>query len=167
MTEPPDERGWRPDTPQAMPPMPPQPVQPFSYADPTQVSRDDEHLRLLAIFHYIVGGLIALFSSCGIFYLVIGAVAFTNPAALQGTQPMPGYMPWFLSILGGGMVALGWAIGGLTIYSGRCMAKRRARTFSLIMAGVICIWVPFGTVLGVFTFIVLLRPSVAAMYPRR
>jgi hypothetical protein len=34
----------------------------------------------------------------------------------------------------------------------------------MIMAGVNCAWFPFGTVLGVFTFIVLLRTSVRAMY---
>ena len=41
---------------------------------------------------------------------------------------------------------------------------RRARTFSLVMAGVNCLSVPLGTTLGVFTFIVLLRESVAAQY---
>jgi hypothetical protein len=35
------------------------------------------------------------------------------------------------------------------------------------MAGVMCIFMPFGTVLGVFTLIVLLRPSVKPLFEGR
>jgi len=36
--------------------------------------------------------------------------------------------------------------------------------FCLIVAGIICIFMPLGTILGVFTIIVLVRPSVKAMF---
>ena len=36
--------------------------------------------------------------------------------------------------------------------------------FSQIMAGVNCLSIPFGLLLGVFTLIVLARPSVKALY---
>jgi len=36
------------------------------------VNRDAEHLQLLAIFHYVVAGLAALFSFFPLFYSVIG-----------------------------------------------------------------------------------------------
>jgi len=36
--------------------------------------------------------------------------------------------------------------------------------FSLIIAGINCVQFPFGTVLGVFTFVVLLRDSVRELY---
>ncbi len=61
-------------------------------------------------------------------------------------------------------VTWGWVTGILTIISGRRIAKQRSRVFSLVMAGVNCLSIPIGTTLGVFTFIVLLRPSVQAMY---
>jgi hypothetical protein len=35
---------------------------------------------------------------------------------------------------------------------------------SLVVAGITCFWVPYGTVLGVATFLVLLRPSVAGLF---
>jgi hypothetical protein len=37
-------------------------------------------------------------------------------------------------------------------------------TFCLVMAGVACMFMPFGTVLGVFTIIVLLRDSVKELF---
>jgi hypothetical protein len=42
--------------------------------------------------------------------------------------------------------------------------KRRGRIFSLIVAGLNCLCFPFGTVLGVFTFVILLRDSVVEVY---
>jgi hypothetical protein len=37
--------------------------------------------------------------------------------------------------------------------------------FSLVIAGVQCMFAPFGTALGVFTIIVLTRDSVRRQYP--
>jgi len=39
--------------------------------------------------------------------------------------------------------------------------------FCLVMAGVECIFTPFGTVLGVLTIIVLVRPSVKELFMPR
>jgi hypothetical protein len=69
--------------------------------------------------------------------------------------------------MGGCAVFVGWTLGILTIVSGRLISLRRRRTFSLVVAGINCASFPFGTVLGVFTFIVLARPSVRALYPPR
>ena len=148
------------------------PEQPLSYETPAplaspHIARDVEHLRLLSIFHYIVGGLIMLFSSCFIMHVVMGLVMLFKPAAFNtppGQAPMPPAFAWMFIAMGGLAVFGGWTIGGLTIYSGRRLALRRNRTLSLIVAGIDCLMVPFGTVLGVFTFIVLLRDSVQLLY---
>ena len=36
--------------------------------------------------------------------------------------------------------------------------------YCLVMAGIECLFMPFGTVLGVFTIIVLMRESVKEMF---
>ena len=139
----------------------------YCLSAPADWSRDGEHLRLLAIFHYIIGGIIALLSSCAIFYLVFGLVMIANPRMLApppGSPPPPAAVGYMFTIIGGVIVFSGWIIGGLIIYSGRCISGRRSRTFSLILAGVMCLWLPFGTILGIFTFLVLLRESVAQLY---
>jgi hypothetical protein len=58
----------------------------------------------------------------------------------------------------------GWTLAGLLIYAGRCLARRTRRLFCLVAAGLGCLFFPLGTVLGVFTFIVLSRPTVRAVF---
>ena len=54
--------------------------------------------------------------------------------------------------------------GVLNVMSGLFLRARKHRTFSLIVAGINCVHVPLGTVLGIFTIIVLMRESVREMY---
>jgi len=139
------------------PAAPPQP-------DPT----DLEHLQLLGIFHYIVGGLMLLFSCFFIIHLVLGLVMLFAPQSFHGSKGEPSPPPLFLGIVfaavGGAGLLTGWTLGGLTIYSGRCLQKHRRRVFSQIMAGIACLFMPFGTVLGIFTILVLQRDSVRRLY---
>jgi len=92
--------------------------------------------------------------------IIRGAMPF--PTTPPG--PPPTTMGYIFVLMGSLAVFFGWSSGILTILSGRAIASRRRRVFSLVMAGVNCVSFPFGTLLGVFTFIVLLRPSVIARY---
>ena len=62
------------------------------------------------------------------------------------------------------IILFGWTFAGLLAYSGRCIARRKRHTFCLVMAGVACMFMPFGTVVGIFTIIILVRPSVKALF---
>ena len=56
-------------------------------------------------------------------------------------------------------------IGGISnLVSAANLRQRRNRRLSLIVAGFNCVQFPFGTALGVFTFIVLTRDSVREVY---
>ena len=128
---------------------------------------DNDHLRLLAIFHYIVAGL-ALVGLGFLFLHYAFMNAIINNPEMWKNQKSGGPPPeqffaifkWFYFIFGGFLVVN--SIGNLL--SGLFMQKRKNRTFSLIVAGINCIQVPLCTVLGVFTFIVLLRDSVCEVY---
>ena len=52
----------------------------------------------------------------------------------------------------------------INVLSGVFLGRRKYRAFSLIVAVIDCIHIPLGTVLGVFTIVVLLRPSVREVY---
>jgi len=58
-----------------------------------------------------------------------------------------------------GIMLLGWTFGALTLYAGRCVQKRRNKTLIYIMAALNCMFIPYGTLLGVFTFIILASPA--------
>ena len=52
----------------------------------------------------------------------------------------------------------------LNLMSAHYMGRRRHKVFSMITAGLNCLSIPLGTILGIFTFVVLSRQSVEAIY---
>jgi hypothetical protein len=132
----------------------------------TQASKDQEHLRLLAIFHYVVAGLMALFACFPLIHVAVGLMFYFSPDTLKsqdGSTP-PEWFGLLFVVLGGTFVLLGWAMAICTFYSGRCIAKRRKRMFSFVVAALLCMFMPFGTVLGIFTIVALGKDSVRALY---
>jgi hypothetical protein len=138
---------------------------PYASPAPTE-SVDDGHLKAIVICHYVWGGLVMLLSCFFIIHIVMGVMMVKGQFPTNGgPNAFPNQFGYVFICIGSGAVLLGWAVGILTIISGRLIARRRCRMFSLVIAGVNCAWVPFGTLLGIFTFLVLLRPSVRALYP--
>lgn len=128
---------------------------------------DEEHLRLLSLGHYIAGGFILAFTFFAIFYLVVILMVARHPDLLGGSNnphpPPQGIFQVFAFIIGLAILA-GWVFGGLTIYVGRCIKRRIRRTLTLVVACLNTLSVPFGTILGVFTLMVLTRPTVKLLY---
>ncbi len=67
-------------------------------------------------------------------------------------------------VFAGLFIVAGWTLAVLTAYAGRSLQTRKRYTYCLVMAGVECIFMPFGTVLGVFTIIVLMRDTVKELF---
>ena len=133
---------------------------------PAERKEDTEHLRLLTIFHFILAGLSLLGIGFLAAHYTVMRVVFMNPEIWKnqkGPPPPPeifAMMQWFYVFFG--FILVTAALGNLL--SGLFMKRRKHRTFSLIIAGLDCFQIPFGTALGVFTFIVLLRDSVRDAY---
>lgn len=144
------------------------PVQPLAYDTGSYLwGRDLSHLRTLAICHFVWGGLSMLFSSIFIIHIVLGALMVSGALPTgKGQPPPPPAMGWFFIATGGCVVLFGWTVGVLVIYSGVCLRARKHWVFSIVIAGISCLSVPLGTLLGVFTLIVLNRESVKALYGR-
>ncbi len=121
---------------------------------------DRDHLRTLAICHYVLGGLCFFFGGCAIIYLVIGLAMIAEvPGPPAGNAP-PEFLGWFFVGIAAFMLVFYWGLAAGLVLAGRCLDRRQWRTFCLVVAGFSCLFQPLGLVLGVFTFIVLLRPSV-------
>src|SRR5579871_2094491 len=128
----------------------------------TQPSKDDEHLKLLSIFHFVLGGL----SLFGIAFLAMHylfmSMFFAHPERWQtkGGPVLPSQFfavfIWFYLFVG--MVLVAACV--LNVLSGIFLRQRKHLTFSLVIAALNCLQIPFGTALGVFTIIVLHRDSV-------
>jgi hypothetical protein len=126
---------------------------------------DNEHLRLLSIFHYVKGGLSAFFSCFFVVHVVLGLFFILAPHLFgQGKDQPPAFIGWLFVFLGSFFILLGWTFAALTFIAGRSIARRRHWTFCFVWACVECLSVPFGTVLGVFTILVLNRASVRELF---
>jgi hypothetical protein len=123
-------------------------------------AQEEQHLQLLAIFHYIVGGLTALFACLPLIHLTIGLVMVFG--GFSGNQAPPAFVGWLFIILGGGFFLVGQSLAICIIIAGSFLAQRKHWHFAFVVACCECLFMPFGTVLGVFTIILLSRESVKA-----
>ncbi len=126
--------------------------------------QDEQYLKLLSIFHYVVGGITALFACFPIFHLAIGLGMMFG-----GFGPPDEQVPFRLfglvfTMIPACIILLGWVLAGSMVATGYFLSSRQRYMFCLVVAGVECIFIPFGTVLGVFTIIVLVKPEVKAMF---
>jgi hypothetical protein len=124
--------------------------------------QDAEHLHLLSIFHWIVAGISALCSLFPIFHLAMGIAMASGH--LPDKEGFTRLMGWFFIFFAGGFICFGLVYSVCLAYAGQCLAKRRNRTYCLVIAAFSCMFFPFGTALGVFTIVVLSRDSVRALF---
>lgn len=134
------------------------------FGHPIVVDRDQEHLRLLVIYHGVVAGLsllgLLLFV---ILPLVLGSSyqeilihllklpqAISTGAALQKRL--------LLGLLAGSMMIAVLALNGWS------MSQRKNYYSCLILSCVECLSFPLGMILGVSAILVLRRDSVKAMF---
>lgn len=131
---------------------------------------DREHLNVLAICHYVLGGLCVLCGFLPTFHLAIGIMIVNGGMAPQPqagrppAPPPPEFMGWMLIGFATAAILFAWAHAVALVVAGRCLHRRRARTFCMIVAGISCLQQPFGLILGVFTFVILSRPGVKAAF---
>jgi hypothetical protein len=128
--------------------------------------QDEQYLKLLSIFHFVVAGITGLFACFPIFHLIVGVTMLAggfDPAPKDENFPFQLFGLMFV-LIPAFIILLGWALAVAIALTGYFLLKRRNYMFCLIVACVECIFMPFGTVLGVFTIIMLLRPAVKAIF---
>jgi hypothetical protein len=116
---------------------------------------DLEHLRLLAIAHMVGAVILALVSCLPMIHLLIGFGIMVQGEFLIGL---------FFAAVAGFLIVAGWTLAVCTFISGQRLQQRRSRTFSIVIAALLCTLMPLGTALGIFTLIVLNRRSVIELY---
>ena len=123
------------------------------------MEQDEQYLNLLSIFHYVVGGLAAFFACIPLIHFCLGVAMLSG--AIDDAPPFVGLMFVVMSIV---VITFGWVFAVCLIVAGRSLARRKRYMFCLVMAAISCMFMPFGTVLGVFTIILLMRPSVKELF---
>lgn len=129
---------------------------------PSTSLQDITHLQLISIFHYIWAGLIALASLFGLMFFVLGFVVGSEPQ--QAGEPSPEVVGAIFSGVGMVIALVALGIAAAVFMAGRFISRRRNHTYCLVIGALDCLSFPLGTALGVFTLIVLSRPSVKALF---
>jgi hypothetical protein len=132
-----------------------------------KTKQDAEQLQLLAIFHYIVAGLAVLFSFFPLLYAAVGTIFIfvaRHGSPKPGEELPPEFLGWIFAVVASLLFLLGIAIAICILIVGCSLAKHRHYWFAFAIACVECLFIPFGTILGVFTIIVLSREPVKALF---
>ena len=127
------------------------------------IDRDQEHLHLLKLGFYLMAGMTGIFSLFAIFYIALGGI-FAFGAVHGNTTGDPRLFGLIFVCIGGAFLVIGLAATFLIYFAGSSIAQRRRRVFCLVIAGISCLQVPWGTAVGVCAILVLNRPSVIALF---
>lgn len=133
---------------------------------PPTSNDDAQHLRLLAIFHYVVGGLTALLACFPPLHVALGLAMVFAPRSFAnkpGDEPPP-FVGWIFAGMGMGLFLAGITLAVCIILAGRFLARRKRYWFVFVLACLQCAVFPFETVLGVITIAVPSRESVKAQF---
>jgi len=126
------------------------------------MTQDEQYLKLLSVFHYIVAGLTALFSCFFLIHIAMGVAMLCG--AFDGEDTPPRFMGLFFIIFPSIFILASWILAGFIIATGVNLKRHSRRTFCMVIAAIECIFMPFGTVLGVFTIVVLMKESVKQLF---
>ena len=71
---------------------------------------------------------------------------------------------WFFVVIASVVILGFWTVAFVIFLGGRSLRRRHRYMFCMVVAGISCMLMPFGTALGVFTILVLVRPSVKQIF---
>lgn len=130
---------------------------------------DEEHLKLLSLGYMVSAGVTAFFSLFGLIYVAMGimiSLAFPQAAADAGEE-FPAAVGWVFAGIGLAIFLFMIALAAVKLWVALRIKRRKSRIFCMIVAGISCLGIPYGTLLGVLSFLVLGRPSVARLFSSR
>lgn len=132
------------------------------------MDENESHLDNLSVAHYAAGALMVAVACLPLFHMFIGLfMVFGEESFMPNAKEKPPELfGWLFFAMGLIFFLIGQVIAGCVIASGRFLKQRKNYTFSFIIACVSCALFPFGTILGVFTIIVLSREAVKLKYGR-
>jgi hypothetical protein len=145
-------------------------------------AEDREHLSALSIGHYVLAGVSLLGALPVLLYGAAGArvlgelggdlsMAMGDLPTQPGSNPLGGAPDTMLQDLGTLLTAAVISFVAVSVLAavhlvvvGVMMRRRRWWTFCYLTGWGECLMFPFGTILGIFTIIVLGRPSVKRLF---
>jgi len=134
---------------------------------------DEEHLKMLSLGYAVSAGVSAFYSMFGLVYVFMGIMMSTALSHIPQTPtnpaqaPPPAFVGWIFSFIGLAFFLIAIAVTAARFRAAWCIKHRKSRVFCMVIAGIGCLEFPYGTVLGIFSFLVLGRSSVVLLFDPR
>lgn len=128
---------------------------------------DEEHLKLLRIGYLVSGGATCFFALFPLIYVAMGILFIFAPPPNHAVRPGEPPLATMGAIIAtiGGIISLALAVeGALKLLVAKSLRQRRRRVFCMVMAAISSFSMPYGTMLGVFSFMLLTRPSIQTLF---
>ena len=139
----------------------------YAQVDPRILQEEDERqLRYLTIANYVWAGFSAfgvLVGACVLLF-ISGVITFNSSTIDPEALAVLGFVGGTAGFL---VVLLPLISTVLHFAFARALQIHRFHKFCIVMAIWTCLSVPIGTVIGILTLIVLLRPSVEHLFSQR
>jgi hypothetical protein len=131
-----------------------------------QTNQDVEHLKILSICFYVLSGFTLIPVFLGVIYIIFGVFfgAAMSSVPHRADEPPVALFGGIFVVFGLVFALIFGTLGFLILQAGRNISKHKSYTFCFVIACLICLWMPLGTILGIFTIIVLMRDSVKALF---
>ena len=123
-------------------------------------------LRLLSVGYYIQAGVAAFYTLMLLGYSAFVSTILANIGRLspQSNQQLPPAILSVLTIVLAVLIGIVCAYTACLFIAGFWLRRLRNMLFIQIIAALNCFAIPYGTVLGIFTFMVLQRPSAKQLF---
>ena len=104
---------------------------------------DEQYLRLLSIFHYVVGGLAACFACIFFIHFGIGIAMLTG-----AIDEAPAFVGLIFVVMSMVAIAMGWVFAGCLIVAGKNLVPRPATGKTALRMG-------FSVIMSLYPQIIL------------
>ena len=124
--------------------------------------KNKNYLQAIAIGFYVLGGLGVLIGLLPLMHIAFGIMIVTGK--LQNHPSSADEIAWLFILIGMVAMVVMETIAILLLYTGRCIQRRKRHLFCLVMSAVSCLASPLGTILGIFSMIMLTKPEIKAEF---
>lgn len=127
----------------------------------TEQKNESQTLDLISIFHYVLAALIYFKGAISFLFIGIGTIAVAGILSEKPDDMHIGLLAVVLIFYVGPLIflCLMWAMATLILIAGKRINKRTNLMYCQVIAGLECLCVPFGTILGIFSLIKLTKPE--------
>lgn len=127
--------------------------------------QDEHYLDIAGLFFYVVAGIMSFIALFPAIHIVIGILALTGVMDdTQTGEKLPVFFGVIFVAMGATVMLVGQTMALCVAIAGRRIRQRRSHTFCLVIAGIVCMCIPVGTILGVLTIMLLVRPPVKELF---